>query len=58
MSVEVVQKNMGYLLEGPHWDDVTNTLLYIDIYGKLVHSFNPVTKEAKKVTVRKYIFLH
>ncbi|XP_001186139.3 regucalcin [Strongylocentrotus purpuratus] len=55
MSVEVVQKNMGYLLEGPHWDDVTNTLLYIDIYGKLVHSFNPVTKEAKKVMVHDQV---
>ncbi|XP_054771992.1 regucalcin-like [Lytechinus pictus] len=51
MAVEVVQKDTGYLLEGPHWDDVTNTLLYVDIFNKFVHSYNTVTKEAKKVEV-------
>ncbi|XP_063961128.1 regucalcin-like [Lytechinus pictus] len=52
MAVEVVQKDTGYLLEGPHWDDVTNTLLYVDIFNKFVHSYNSVPKEAKKVEVR------
>ncbi|XP_041484547.1 regucalcin-like isoform X2 [Lytechinus variegatus] len=55
MAIEVVLKDMGELLEGPHWDDVTNTLIYVDITKKLIHSYNPVTKEAKKVVVHSEI---
>ncbi|KAK3088774.1 hypothetical protein FSP39_023620 [Pinctada imbricata] len=32
-------------LEGPHWDDSSNTLLYVDILKKGIHRWNPETKE-------------
>ncbi|XP_072169887.1 regucalcin-like [Diadema setosum] len=51
MSVEVVQKDVGYLLEGPHWDDVTNTLLYVDIYGQTIHRYDPTSSQADKVNI-------
>ncbi|XP_071508885.1 regucalcin-like [Diadema antillarum] len=51
MSVEVVQENVGFLLEGPHWDDVTNTLLYVDIVGNTIYRYDPSSGQSKSVNI-------
>ncbi|XP_061175705.1 regucalcin-like [Saccostrea echinata] len=43
MNVECILKATTTVGEGPHWDDVTNTLLYVDIYGNSIHRYNPET---------------
>ena len=44
-KVEVVLKNVCKQLgEGPHWDDATQTLLFVDIEERQVHRWNPATK--------------
>ena len=54
MSVECVLKNAAKLHgEGPHWDDVTNTLLYVDHYGKAIHRYNPETNADDKIVLGK-----
>jgi len=44
-----------FLGESPHWDARTQKLYYIDIFGKAVHSFDPVTKQHSRVVIRKWI---
>ncbi|XP_025110200.1 regucalcin-like [Pomacea canaliculata] len=52
LRVEVAIRNGAkHLAEGPHWDDVTQTLLYVDLTGHEVHRWNPVTKQNTKVTL-------
>lgn len=54
MSVECVIKNAAKTVgEGPHWDDVTNTLLYVDIYDNAIHRFNPETNADDKIVLGK-----
>ncbi|XP_071496446.1 regucalcin-like [Diadema antillarum] len=55
MSVEVVQENVGKLLEGPHWDDVTNTLLYIDILGNTIYRYDPSSGKSQSVNIGKAV---
>ncbi|XP_041348703.1 regucalcin-like [Gigantopelta aegis] len=40
MSVEVVVKSSVHHGEGPHWDDVTQSLYYVDCYINEVHRFD------------------
>ncbi|XP_025110660.1 regucalcin-like [Pomacea canaliculata] len=52
LRVEVAIRNGAkHLAEGPHWDEDTQTLLYVDLTGHEVHRWNPVTKEDTKVTL-------
>ncbi|XP_035663631.1 regucalcin-like isoform X2 [Branchiostoma floridae] len=44
MAVSVAIDEPGMLLESPHWDDRTGTLLYVDHMGQRVHHWSPVTK--------------
>lgn len=45
MAVECVVKNAAKSCgEGPHWDDATNTLLYVDAVEKTIHRYQPGTK--------------
>ncbi|XP_035681110.1 regucalcin-like isoform X3 [Branchiostoma floridae] len=44
MAVSVAVDEPGILMEGPHWDDRSGTLLYVDIHGQHVHRWDPVTK--------------
>eukprot|EP00057_Strongylocentrotus_purpuratus_P030458 XP_781738.2 PREDICTED: regucalcin [Strongylocentrotus purpuratus] len=55
MSVEVVQKNVGYLLEGPHWDPASGTLLYVDILGQIVYRYNPETGKTMEVKIGQQV---
>ncbi|XP_052684233.1 regucalcin-like [Crassostrea angulata] len=46
MAVECVIKNAAKSVgEGPHWDDVTNTLLYVDIQENAIRRYCPESKE-------------
>ncbi|XP_033109590.1 regucalcin-like [Anneissia japonica] len=49
MAVEVVVRNCGKLLEGPHWDSASDTLLFVDISGRAVHRYDPNTGKNKTV---------
>ena len=50
MSVEVLLKNVFVETgEGPHWDEDTQTLYFIDNVGKVLLSWNYSTKEVKKI---------
>ena len=45
-KVEVALKNScGSIGEGPHWDDASQLLLYVDINNLDVHRYNPTTGE-------------
>ncbi|KAK3087257.1 hypothetical protein FSP39_003707 [Pinctada imbricata] len=51
MEIEVVHRfeeripGVSHHLEAPHWDDSTNTLLYVDGFVGGIHRWNPETKE-------------
>lgn len=56
MSVEEVIKNSCESIgEGPHWDDRTNTLLYVDILSNDVHRWNPDTGNDEKIHLGTYM---
>lgn len=45
MAVECVVKNAAKSCgEGPHWDEATNALLYVDAVEKSIHRYQPGTK--------------
>lgn len=52
MSLEVVLHNVtGTCGEGPHWDDTTQSLLFVDIDDGELHRWNSITgqHEVKKL---------
>lgn len=50
MSVEVVVKNSCQSIgEGPHWDNRTNSLLYVDILSNDIHRWSPDTGNDEKI---------
>ena len=51
MSVEVVQRHRGQLLEGPHWDEATQTLIYVDSYAQMVYRYDPAKDHVESVTI-------
>ncbi|PVD23868.1 hypothetical protein C0Q70_17142 [Pomacea canaliculata] len=52
-TVEVAIKNScSKVGEGPHWDDTTQSLLYVDVIAHDVHRWNSVTGEDTKVHLK------
>ncbi|CAK8697077.1 regucalcin-like [Clavelina lepadiformis] len=51
-KVQLVHKTECGIGEGPHWDDLTNTLLYVDIPASLVYRWDPVTSQLKSCVVK------
>ena len=51
MSVSVAIKASYYLGEGPHWDDVSQKLLYVDSLDNDIHRWDPVTGECDKIRI-------
>lgn len=39
--------------EGPHWDIETQSLYFVDIFGKSIHKFNPSTGQHSKAIFGK-----
>ena len=42
-TVSVVSECCSELGEGPHWDEQSRTLIWVDILGNSVHVLNPET---------------
>ncbi|KAK3088769.1 hypothetical protein FSP39_023562 [Pinctada imbricata] len=55
MEIEVVHRFKETIpgvcpnLEGPHWDESTNTLLYVDFFVGRIHRWNPETKDNESI---------
>ncbi|KAF2879806.1 hypothetical protein ILUMI_26333 [Ignelater luminosus] len=43
--------------EGPHWDVETQTLYYVDIFGKTIHKYTPSTKKHAKANIGEHVSL-
>ncbi|XP_002120764.2 regucalcin-like [Ciona intestinalis] len=52
VKVELVHNYDCQLGEGPHWDDQTQTLLFVDIDNSAIHRWNPATKQTKTTIVK------
>lgn len=40
--------------EGPHWDASTQSLYFVDIFGKGIVKYVPATKKVTKTTLGKF----
>ncbi|XP_067668392.1 regucalcin-like [Haliotis asinina] len=49
-KIEVVAKNCNFG-EGPHWDDTTQCLYYVDVFATDVHRYNAVTGENSRLNL-------
>jgi len=50
-KIELVLNNITGLGEGPHWDDGTQQLYFVDIFQQNIHRYDPKTKEHKIVHI-------
>lgn len=37
--------------EGPHWDETSQSLYYVDIFGKAIHKYTPSTNHHTKAVL-------
>lgn len=37
--------------EGPHWDEASQSLYFVDIFGKSIHRYVPATKKHTKAVI-------
>ena len=51
--VKVVSERLT-LGEGPHWDEETQSLYFVDIFGQAVHKYVPSTNTHTKVNIGKF----
>lgn len=59
MPIEVVVKDACRTIgEGPHWDEASQSLYYVDINDKSVSRWNSVTGENEKITLGTRIILY
>lgn len=54
-KAELVLDAKATLGEGPHWDHLENRLYWVDIIGKKLHTFDPVTNENRTLQFDHYI---
>lgn len=40
--------------EGPHWDADTQSLYFVDIFGKSIHKYVPASKKHTKAIIGKW----
>lgn len=45
---EIATTELG---EGPHWDVDTQSLYFVDIFGKSIHRYVPATKKHTKAVI-------
>ncbi|XP_046575369.1 LOW QUALITY PROTEIN: regucalcin-like [Haliotis rubra] len=50
-KIEAVVKNSTRLGEGPHWDDTTQCLYYVDLFVGDVHRYNAVTGDDSRLNL-------
>lgn len=54
MSVEVLLKNITMGTgEGPHWEESTQSLLFIDVVTQYVRRWDYATKEVQEIKLGK-----
>ena len=46
-DISVVKEGCSKLGEGPHWDETTQRLIWVDIFGQSVHLLDPVTGKVR-----------
>jgi gluconolactonase len=51
--IEVITERVT-LGEGPHWDEATQTLYFVDIFGQAIHKYVPSTNTHTKVVIGEY----
>lgn len=54
MSVERIGESVE-LGEGPHWDADTQSLYFVDIFGKSINRYVPATKEHTTAVIGKLL---
>lgn len=42
--------------EGPHWDEKTQSLYYVDVIGKNILKYTPKTNKLTKASTGKLVF--
>ncbi|KAG0443558.1 hypothetical protein HPB47_014783 [Ixodes persulcatus] len=50
MNVEAVGERVSVLGEGPHWDNRSSTLIYVDVLKREIVRFDPQTKTESVVS--------
>ncbi|XP_071086629.1 regucalcin-like [Haliotis cracherodii] len=50
-KIEVVAKNSTMHGEGPHWDDTTQCLYYVDYFVDVAHRYNPATGQDSQLNL-------
>ena len=56
MSVSVLLKNVCPSIgEGPHWEEKSQSLLFIDINSGELHKYDTKSNEDSKITLGRYI---
>ncbi|XP_048249914.1 regucalcin-like isoform X1 [Haliotis rufescens] len=50
-KIEVVLKNCTQHGEGPHWDDTTQCLYYVDYFVDVAHRYNPATGQDSRLNL-------
>jgi sugar lactone lactonase YvrE len=53
LTAELVLDAHARIGEGPVWDDVSATLVWVDIMGNAVHRFDPTTRRDQALDVRQ-----
>ena len=46
-DISVVKEGCSELGEGPHWDEKTQRIIWVDILGHSVHLLDPVTGKVR-----------
>lgn len=54
-TVEVVTER-AILGEGPHWDNESQCLYYVDIFGQTINKYIPSTNTHTKAKIGKLFF--
>ncbi|NP_001291171.1 regucalcin [Esox lucius] len=55
VKVECVVKDRCEIGEGPVWEEKKQSLLFVDISGKKIHSWNPATNQKDTVITEKFV---
>ncbi|XP_067669759.1 regucalcin-like [Haliotis asinina] len=50
-KIDLLVRNRVNHVEGPHWDDTTQCLYYVDVFANGVHRYNAVTGENSKLNL-------
>jgi hypothetical protein len=59
MEIQVVAKNSCSTVgESPHWEEATQSVVYVDIRSGDIHKWNSVTKEDNKIHFGQFLVIY